>query len=228
MLKANLFINFYQDKNPARQTELNICVASNIYNPELDTINILVSNRDLVELLRFKEAIEQKFQEKINIIPFELRPTYNHYFKFTEQYPNDINIISNKDIIIDENSLKTLKTWDFKNYCLALTRWDFIDNNLDEKQAVFYNHADSQDTWIVKGSFKQLPEANFGLGVAGCDNVIAHKLNQVYTVINPSIEIKTYHYHITNIRNYTNRVGQAIERLQPPYYVIQPTMLPNE
>ena len=78
MTKVNLFINFYLDKNPARQNELNICVASNIYNPEIDTINILVSNRDLVELLRFKDKIEEKFREKIIIHPFEFRPTYNH------------------------------------------------------------------------------------------------------------------------------------------------------
>lgn len=227
-MKTNLFINFYQDKNTARQNELLICVLSNIYNKELDTINIIVANNDLISLLKLKDKVNDDFKQKINIIPFELRPTYNHYFKFTEKYPDDINIISNKDIVLDEKSLQTLKAWDWKNYCLALSRWDFVNANMDINQAIHYNHADSQDTWMVKGVFKQCNGASFGLAIAGCDNKIALLLEQHYNVINPSLEIKAYHYHLSNIRNYTNIIGHAIERIPPPYKLLTPIALPNE
>lgn len=226
-MKTNLFINFYQDKNAERQKELVTCVLANIYNKALDTINIIVANKDLIALLTLKNYVDDAFVNKINIIPFELRPTYNHYFKFTEKYPDDINIISNKDIVMDEQSLLKLKQWDWKNYCLALSRWDFVNANMDINQAIHYNHADSQDTWMVKGAFKQCNEVNFGLGVAGCDNKIALLLEQHYIVINPSLSVKTYHYHLTNARNYTNIVGQAIERIQPPYKLVTPTVLPQ-
>lgn len=224
-MKANLFINFYCDKDKKRQNELSICVLSNIYNKQIDRVVILVSNNDLVELLRLIEKVDSYFKDKIIIKPFEARPTFNNYFKFTEEYPKDINIIANKDIIIDSESLIKLKSWHWGNYCLALSRWDFVDSMLDAKKAVHYNLPDSQDTWILKGSFKQLKDANFGLGIAGCDNKIALLLEEYYTVINPSIDIKTYHLHLSNVRNYTNIVGHAIERIPPPYRLIQATII---
>jgi len=228
-LKVNLFINYYQDKNSDRQLELEICVLSNILNKKIDTINIVVANNDLVALIKMKEkltsATSKGIQDKIHIIPFEQRPTYNNYFKFTEKYPNDINIISNKDMIMDADSLQKLKKWNWENRCLALSRWDFINHNLDIKEAVHFNRADSQDTWMVKGSFKQCNGNDFGLAIAGCDNKIALMLSEHYDIINPSLDVKAYHYHISNIRNYTNINNLPIERIQPPYKLITPPTL---
>lgn len=225
-MRANLFINFYQDKNEDRQRELLICTLSNIYNTEIDTVNILIAKSDVDSLMKFIEKIEESYKSKITILPFEARPTYNEYFKFTEKYPNDINIIANKDVIIGVGSLGKLKKWNWKNYCLALCRWDFINDNLNKDEATFYDHADSQDVWILKGSFPQLKGVDFGLGIAGCDNAIAERLSHHFEVISPSKEIKTYHYHITQIRNYLNQNHIPIETVSKPYKLITPTMLP--
>jgi len=224
-MKSNLFINFYQDKNEARQRELLICVLANVYNEEIDTVNILVSNRDSNSLMALMEKIKPAYHPKISIIPFNNRPALNDYFRLTQKYPQDINIIANKDIILDVNSLKRLKYWEWKNYFLALTRWDFINNKLEKDKAVFYNQPDSQDTWITKGIIPQVNGGNIKLGTCGVDNKIAYLLQNHYEVINPSLEIKTYHLHLTNIRNYMDRVGRPIERIPPPYKIIQPTIL---
>jgi hypothetical protein len=89
---------------------------------------------------------------------------------------------------------------------------------------VLFDRADSQDTWIFKGGVNQVSGADFTMGIAGCDNAIAHLLEQHgYNVINPSRTIKTYHLHLTNIRNYTDISGNAIQRIQPPYKLINPT-----
>ena len=227
-VKANLFINFYQDKNSARQRELNICTLSNIHNPEIDTINVLVESIHVKALIDLIQEVEEDSQTKVNIIKFEGRPTYNNYFKFTEKYPNDINILSNTDIIIGISSLSRLKKWDWKNYCLAICRWDFVNQSLSKKEATHYNHADSQDVWMVKGSFPQIKGAEFGLGYRGCDNSIAHLLKTNYQVINPSVDIKTYHYHLTEIRNYIHANGQMDAAIPPPYHLMTPILLPNE
>jgi hypothetical protein len=224
-MKANLFINYYIDSSRERQDELEVCLLSNIHNGAIDTITILLSDNHLYALNELTCRLEVFNQLKINTIIFEGRPTYNDYFKLTEQYPEDINIIANTDMIMDFKSLIRLKSWKWDNTCLALSRWDFTDSKINFKDAVHFNRADSQDVWMIKGAFPQIKGNSFGLGVAGCDNSIAHSLSNHYHIINPSLDIKTYHYHISNVRNYTNTNGIAIERINPPYKLIQPTFL---
>jgi len=112
---------------------------------------------------------------------------------------------------------------------LSLTRWDVkadnvFNTNNHVDSSVLFDTPDSQDTWIFMGGVPQISGADFTLGKAGCDNSIAYMLEQSgYNVLNPSRTIKTYHLHLTNIRNYTDVVGHAIERIQPPYKLLYPT-----
>lgn len=225
-MNVNLFVNFYEDSNKARQRELLICVLANIYIKEIDTVHILVEKKHLDGLFEFLAKVKEECQHKVDVIPFEGRPTYNDYFKFTEKYPKDLNIIANKDMIMDGESLQKLKNWDWTNRCIALSRWDIVDDNLVLEDAVLFDRADSQDTWIVKGAFPQIPTVDFGLGIAGCDNAIADRLSKFYEMVNPSLEIKTYHYHVTEVRNYLTVQKLPKEKVPQPYKLITPTMLP--
>jgi hypothetical protein len=224
-MKANLFINYYVDSSKERQEELDVCVIANIENPQIDTLTILLSDKDLISLNDLTKDLDVENQLKIDTIVFEGRPTYNDYFKLTEAYPKDINIIANTDMIMDSLSIKRLKGWEWGNNCLALSRWDFINNTCRYADATLFNRPDSQDVWMKKGAFRQINEVYFGLGVAGCDNSIAHHLSKYYNVINPSLDIKTYHYHLSQVRNYTNVNGIAITRIEPPYQLVTPTLL---
>lgn len=224
-MKANLFINYYVDKNISRQNELEICVLSNIYNKELDSINVFCGRKHIKNFENLLEKVQGTFSDKVRIHEFDDRPTYNDYFRLTHIFPDDINIIANTDMIIDESSLQQLKKWHWGRYCLALSRWDFINGELKKEDAIHFNRADSQDVWIVKGSFPIIDGVNFGLGVAGCDNKIAHLLSNYYEMLNPSLNIKTYHYHLSQVRNYTNSQGLPINRVDPPYKLIPPSSL---
>ncbi len=220
-MKTNLFINFYKDKNNNRQNELNCCLIKNLKNQSLDKLIIIVNQKDINYLSNI--ISNNNSESKTSIIIQNERPTYNCYFKLSTKYNNDINIIANSDIVIDKNSIEKLKKWDWKNYCLALTRWNYTNNLANEDAIVFYNQIDSQDCWMIKGAYKNIPEANFSLGTLGCDNKIAFLLSKHYDVINPSKTIKTYHYHLTNIRNYDRKTSPIIK---PPYKLLTPQELP--
>ena len=128
---------------------------------------------------------------------------------------NNINIISNLDIIIPQETLysevsKTINDYIDSKTCLALSRWDIQENNT----YVHFDRSDSQDTWIFIGGVPNINGADFTLGKCGCDNKILYLLDESgYFLINPSKTLKTYHLHLTNIRNYGNVIP-------PPYNLL--------
>lgn len=203
----NLFINSYTDKHPERNAELVTCLEN---NRECEAIS---------KIFLIGDTIQPEFSKLMNV-PFSARPTYKDYFNIINRFtqPNDINIIANTDIYfkdVDYNHFTNLKHDD----CYALSRWDVNA----EGEAVHYNNSGSQDTWIFRGAIKMVEGATFTQGVAGCDNKIAYLLSEAgYRVTNPSLSIKTYHLHNTNIRHYnTDGKGRAIPhrkvyRLPPP------------
>jgi hypothetical protein len=216
----NLILNYYVDKRADRNAELQTCFMRNLNNPDIHNIVVVSNESDYLSLV-------DKCENKHKIIPIitESRPTFNDYFGITRTLFNgedNINIISNLDIIIPSETLKLVGNYINNNTCLALSRWDIQD--LDKNISSLFDRADSQDTWIFLGSVKNIGMADFTLGKAGCDNKIAYLLSENgYYVINPSKTLKTYHLHLTNVRNYLNVVGEAIERVPPPYKLIETT-----
>lgn len=221
-MKANLFINFYVDNHPLRDLELDKCLVKNVLNKEIDRIIVVLTRKDLIHL---NKVLEKYDTTKVYTIINEERPSYNYYFRLTREYPYDINIIANTDIVMDDDSLKLLKTWNWRNYCLALSRWDYLNHEMSKHISRLYDHRDSQDTWILRGGFKDNKLADFCLGKKGCDNRIAHELSKFYNVINPSRSIMTFHYHITNIKNYAPH-GNPKDLVKPPYKLIETSKLP--
>ena len=95
------------------------------------------------------------------------------------------------------------------------------EKNLNDCK-IFGPRNDSQDTWIFHSKFlpsdNQIIRTNFLLGKAGCDNAIAYLFNDFgFIVFNEPYVIRTYHYHLSQIRNYT-----AIDKINPPYLLIKP------
>jgi len=226
-MKTNLYTNFYQDTNAARQQEIVTCLTINLYNPEIDQVFIIVAKHDEGALDNLIEQTKKVVDtNKIRKLVIDGRPIFNDFFNYSTFEPEAMNIIANADIFQDAESLRKLKKWNWGNNCLALSRWDIQDNGLNLQEAVHFDRPDSQDTWITKGGFPSINLANFTMGIAGCDNVVAYLLSQHKNVINPSRTIKTYHYHLVNARNYINPNGQVTERLKPPYKLIEATTLP--
>lgn len=231
-MKINLYINYYVDTHHHRKQEISYCTVRNINNPQIDNAYVLIDDK---HIQHFKDLLQRSIKEgilksecvdKVTIISCNVRPTYNDYFVISKKYSqaNDISVLANTDIFFDEISLIKLKDFHWReNYCMALCRYDIIDKDYNSK---FFDRPDSQDVWVVKGSFPIMPEVDYGLGRAGCDNKVAYAFSQRMKVINPSLEILTFHLHLTEVRHYISKHGQVIDPLPPPYLQIQPTMLP--
>jgi len=226
-MKVNLFINWYIDKHPQRRHELVSCLLDNFRNPSIDRIIVAVSGNDLENLNNVLNinGLKKNQIDKLIVNIRGDRPTYNDYFTWTREYVSDINIISNTDIVMEERSLELLKKWNFGRHCLALSRWDYIYDNMNVQHTSHHDHKDSQDTWIVKGGFPNIPKADFPLGKKGCDNRIAHELSKFYMVINPSQSIRTFHYHLTGLHNYAPH-GDNRDLIPPPYKMVLIQKLP--
>ena len=215
-MKINLILNYYKDKVEDRNLELLTCFVKNLNNDYINNIVVISTESD------YSSLIDYLVDNKNKIIPVltEVRPTYNDYFSITRDFFNDdgnINIISNLDIIIPQETLysevsKTINDYIDSKTCLALSRWDIQENNT----YVHFDRSDSQDTWIFIGGVPNINGADFTLGKCGCDNKILYLLDESgYFLINPSKTLKTYHLHLTNIRNYDNII--------PPPYKLLPS-----
>jgi glycosyltransferase involved in cell wall biosynthesis len=198
--KVNLFITWYDEKNPERLKEYLECLDKNVKNELINNIFILTET-DPLKTSDFRWAIKETVKIKNEIM--YSRPKYENIFNLINAKTGayDINIIANTDIYFDTEGIRAVKDINFDNICLSLTRYDVkMDGSI-----VFYNKNYSQDSWIFKGRIKNV-NGNFNLGTPGCDNRIAYELSAAgYSVFNPALDIKTYHIHNTEIRNYNKQ-----------------------
>jgi hypothetical protein len=96
-----LFYNYYEDKNPVRKKEIDMCLQKNLDNKLMTTI----------------------------IIESASKPTYDSFFKQINKVtgPDDINIICNSDIFFDETIAHVASIKDKEVY--ALLRWEWFNPN---------------------------------------------------------------------------------------------------
>ncbi len=166
-----------------------------------------------------EEYINLKFNsKKIKQYIVKDRLTYKKAFDYANKYieKNEIVILLNCDIWFD-NTIKLVNNYDMNNTIIALSRYDAQKNGTYK----LFNRPDSQDCWIFKNPISLEYDHKFVLGKGGCDNRIAwivnnsKKNNIKYNIINPATIIKSYHEHISNIRNWKNK-----DIISPPYHFI--------
>lgn len=171
----------------------------------------------------------------------EGRPTFAELFAMCK--PDMVNVIANADIFFDGEFCGMVRDvfrndLNIERLCLALSRWNVSE---DGGSASLWDHADSNDVWIFYGiprgidsTYRKMDGSigSISLGVAGCDNAIAHRIEQAgYRLFNPSRTIKAFHLHSVPYRSYLvdpegrARGGDKIERIPPPYAFVQPTEL---
>lgn len=190
-MKVALLIPFYIDKHKARRKELFDCVKKNLSNPLINQLITVCDNE-----------INLPYHPKLAVINIGRRQSFSDLSNIGNSInPCGINIISNADIYFKEEDINKILKIDFANTVLALSRWD--GNKL-------FNRTDSQDVWIWKGKLKV--NGDFLMGKVGIDNRIAHEIGLNYNIINPSFSVKSYHLHLSNIRNYKPK-----DAVPPPY-----------
>ncbi len=219
--KVYLITQFFQHSNKKRFRELKECLQRNCLCPDIDQI-ILINEKD------FSSTWSSLHQSnKITQIISGKRLTYSDFLQYTYKHipQNVFTILSNADIYF--TSLSDLWKINMNDRMFALLRWD--DDTTGSKNATLFGpRADSQDTWIflsdsILSRSWNWKDFQFQLGQPGCDNAFAgHILRYRFVLSNPSLSLKIYHLHNSNIRNYnkTDYIPSNLYVNIPPTYII--------
>lgn len=197
---------FFIHKNESRYNEIKTCLRKNI---ELNIFKkiILLNERNYShdELGITEEQYTYVLQININ-----KRLTYRDVFCYVRHTKlHGYIVFSNADIFFDNSILNVRKSClSTSKSIYSLLRYEYTDSNLNK--CILFNDI-SQDTWIFHTSkliynnmfFKR---CNFYFGLPACD----HKINYLfykygYKCYNVPENIKTYHFHLSQQRDYTNK-----------------------
>jgi len=183
----NLIINYYNDKHPDRSKEIDLSLKLNCNNKLFNKIIIINETNQPIPFMN----------DNIIIINDSKRLTFKDFFNYANKYSSEdtINVLINSDIVIGENFDKIKLEL---NQALFLTRYNIKEDGSD----VFQDDCGSFDTWIWKGLITK-DIGNYFMGETCCDVRLSLEFyNKGYKLKNPSLDLKTYHIHLTEIRNY--------------------------
>jgi hypothetical protein len=195
----NLYYNYYKPDNDNRLHEINMCLYHNLKNSSIDKVILLT-------IYNYQNIPYKQYHDKIQLVNKD-SPTFYEMLEIINNntLDDDINIFCNSDIIIDEKSILLCNTYLKDNDCYALTRYN-LKNNINEHttfnnmlhNSSAYKQPGSHDTWIFKGNIKTINNKfNYLFGAHGCDSRFSYDMVELkYNVINPSIDIFTFHYHL--------------------------------
>lgn len=189
-----LIIEYYTPKNEHRNNEYLFCIEKNIESKLFEEIHVFVEEGS---------ELPKNLTENLKV-HLDERKTFQDLFDFCNtNFPNEICIISNTDIIFDE-TINYINSNNIDGRFLCLTRWDVLpDGNMrffENQSGISYF---SQDSWIFKTPIP-IDNADFFMGKPGCDNKLAYIADQAkMDVRNPSKGIITKHIHTSNYRTYT-------------------------
>ena len=235
-----LIQQFFIHKDPIRQKEILYCLQENINLGLFEKIILLNEKIYTKDELGLNEIQMKKIQQ-INI------KNWLSYRKvFEEVYNLKLNgyiVFSNSDIFFDKSIINVRKSnLSIKKIVYTLLRFEYINPKKRLAFCKLFIHPktnkprpDSQDTWIYQTSqFNNiinnsmnnsinnnfLSDIDFPLGKPGCDNKITYEFNKYgYICINVPWNVKTYHYHSTNIRDYSIK-----DVIPKPYLYIEPIL----
>ena len=230
--KDNIYLvfQFFIHGNEERNDEIKYCLKRNV---KLGLFkNIILLN----ERIYTHEEMGLDENEMCSVVQVNIgqRLKYEHLFLHIEELDlQGYVVFCNSDIFFDATISNLHKT------CLseaksmyALLRFEFNQEaDLSECKLFTYPRTDiprknSQDVWIVHTkqlvvTDELLSATNFMLGKPGCDNKITLIMQKSgYNCINEPYNIKTYHYHATQLRNYSNK-----DLIPPPYLFLEPVLL---
>ena len=210
-LKVNVYYNYFRTKKEPRNDELKYCLNRLIANEKIDRLYLLCSDK-------YTESTTNKV---IKIDMLDTQPTFNDIFNIVNfnTKDGDLNILINSDCFIDEKNVDLILNNIKQNMVYCLSRWNIT--KLKPFKSEHYDLECSQDAWIFLGSMKNT-NCDFKMGMPGCDNAVAYEFkNSEYEVSNPSMDIKIYHYHLSDTRTYgVSHEEKESNRIRRPYIFI--------
>jgi len=185
----DLYIPYYRDKNFARNEELRLCLTLNTQNKLFK--HIFIMNENMPE----PDFIVKS--DQISIVNCG-RLTFQGIFKYACELSNKetTKMLINTDIVIGEN-FDQLTLTDKQFICLS--RYDIMSDG----QCKINVGGGSHDCWIWKDNIKS-DIGQFYMGKFLCDGVLTNELyGNHFQLKNPVYDLKIYHIHLTNVRNYS-------------------------
>lgn len=202
-----------------RQREIDEVLRRNIENPHISTIHLML-----------EEGVEVPQQSpKLRRVFIGKRLTYKTAFDYYNKHLNNqICVLSNADIYFDD----TLKYLHNINWGLGIvvcpTRYEHDyqrgypirygeEQDLSKESRWLEPWAESvftQDCWIWRAESIHVKDCDFGLGITGCDNLIARRLHDSgYTLANCSSYITVNHYdHLSRAVHGIGKGGESSKR----------------
>ena len=190
-----------------RYNEIKYVLKKNVENPFISKIFLLNERIYTNDELGLSQ---NEVEDKIVQVNIHKRLEFKDFFDFIETNgENAFYILSNSDIFYDEG-VNNLRKTDIatKKAVFALNRKEYVLGKMLENCELRIM-ANSQDTWIIHSNFnllqKDREDCKFFMGKNYCDNRICRIFRDLeYAVYNDPILISTYHYHTSDIRNYTS------------------------
>lgn len=205
--KIHLLVGIYDEKNDRRLQEFVTCLEKNIANPWIEKIHLFDESEH-----GLSATIPAISHPKVMFIRVGRRMKFCDYFRYANERLHGSRVaIANTDIFFDE-SLAALSMCPLHNTLIALSRWEPMGGHqwapMDSDVIEV-----SQDVWIFDAPMNPF-YCDFYLGKLGCDNRLAYEAHHAgLSVINPYMDLKTYHVHESRIRTYTKK-----DKIPGPYY----------
>jgi GR25 family glycosyltransferase involved in LPS biosynthesis len=188
-----LITTFYNVKYDYVFRENKQTIMANCENTYIDKIIVFFENYTNNDKYKFL------LNDKIHIINTLARQSYKMLFNYANINLKDAYvIIANTDILFD-NTVNRIKEISYNSKkLLALTRWERIPNTIEYKLELQSGKegAFSFDSYIFKSPLDcDVNTLDIKIGLNGCDNYLSKKLcyDNLITVENPCIDIRTYH-----------------------------------
>lgn len=226
----HIILQFFVHRHAKRRIEIQKCLEINVKNPCINTIHLL--NEHI-----YPENELGISSPKIHQTNIQKRLTFSAAIRYArEKKLQGYIVFVNADIFFDD-SLANLRRSTLHEYCendnsvspdrkkaFALLRYEYNGISKDTSP-LFGPRFDSQDTWIFHSnafiSEKQERAFNIEFGRPGCDNKVAYILKIVgFDIINDPRFIHTFHFHISETRDYTVK-----DIIPPPWCAVVPARI---
>jgi len=229
-MKKILIYSYYIDPNNLRRKEINHVLEKN-FSAGFDYI-FIHSEASIEEIKNQIDFNTLSPHTQLIIGLISQRPTFNSLFKTAEHkilkdIKDKLLFVANSDIYFDklQEYERIYKVFQHKEkIALALSRWDIQEDGSSQ----FVDRLDSQDAYVFYGDIEFRLKKDFCMGVPGCDNRLVYDLIEAgYNVLNPSLNLKIYHYHISDVRRYMGEgevhkpfLGNEKQRIDGPYAIL--------
>ena len=193
-----LMTTVYNEQQENRLSEYLFCLEKNYKSNLFEKIYILYDTSK-----GQNDKINNLISNNIfKVIYINQRPTYTDFFKIAskELDKDEIVCICNTDIYFDK-TINLVKKYCLDNKFIVLTKWTLFEDGRVERFQKERSGSGSADAWIFKNNIKKF-NTDFKLGVARCDGRLSFEaMTNKIDVINPCLDIKTYHVHNTGFIN---------------------------